>query len=115
MKFSIENIDRIVVFTLKNKNVDSQISPRLKAELLIICQPDIEALVVDLSNVESIDSSGIGSFLLAERQLSDYGVPMLFVGVNSNILDTLKMLNLDVLFDFYESVDEALADLEANR
>jgi anti-anti-sigma factor len=115
MKYSIENIERIVVFTIKNKNVDSQISPKLKAELLIICQPDIEALVVDLSNVDSIDSSGIGSFLLAERQLSDYGVPMLFVGVNQNILSTLKMLNLDVLFDFYDKVDDALADIEASR
>jgi anti-anti-sigma factor len=115
MKFSVENIEGIVVFTLKNQKVDSSISPELKAKLLIIAQPDIEALVIDLTLVEMIDSSGIGAFLLAERQLSDNGVPMMFVGANNMIIDTLKLLNLDELFDFYETTDEAVKEIEANR
>jgi anti-anti-sigma factor len=107
MEYSIENIDQIVIFGIKNKDINSNISADLKEQLLILSQPDIKALVVDISEVQTIDSAGIGSFLLAERQLSDHGVPMAFVGANGVIKSTMRMLNLDQLFDFFETKDEA--------
>ncbi len=107
MKYSIENIDGIVIFGIMNKNINSNISAELKEQMLIVSQPDIKALVVDISEVETIDSSGIGSFLLAERQLSDHGVPMAFVGTNENIKNTMIMLKLDKLFDFFDTNDDA--------
>ena len=115
MKYSIKSIDRIVIFKIKNRNVDSKISPQVKEQLLIISQPDIEALILDVSDVETIDSSGIGSFLLAERQLSDHGVPMVLVGVCDNIKKTMQILNLDQLFDFFDTSDEAIAAIEDAR
>jgi anti-anti-sigma factor len=107
MKYSIENIDQIVIFGIKHKNVNSNISADLKEQLLILSQPDIKALVVDISEVETIDSAGIGSFLLAERQLSDHGVPMAFAGANETIKNTMTMLNLDKLFDFFDTAEDA--------
>ena len=112
MKYSIENIDNIVIFVLKNEVVDSKISAELKAKLLITCQPDIEALIMDITHVQSFDSAGIGSVLLAERQLAEYEVPMLIVGANSFIHEMFQLLRLDDLFDFYPTVEEALKDLE---
>ncbi len=107
MKYTIEHIDGIVVFAIKNKNINARISADLKEQLLIVSQPDIKALVVDITNVETIDDAGISSFLLAERQLSDHGVPMAFVGACNNIKETFKILNLDKLFDFFETGEDA--------
>ena len=114
MKYSIENIDNIVIFNLKNESVDSRISADLKAKLLIVCQPDIDALIMDITHVQGFDSSGIGSLLLAERQLAESEVPMLIVGANDSIQEMFKLLRLDELFDFYPTVDEALKDLAEN-
>jgi anti-anti-sigma factor len=107
MKYTIEHIDSIVVFAIKNKKIDTEISADLKEQLLIVSQPDIKALIVDITDVESIDDSGISSFLLAERQLSDHGVPMAFVGACDNIQETLRILNLHKLFDFFDTTEEA--------
>lgn len=107
MKYSIENNDEVIIFTINTKNINSEISADLKEQMLIISQPDIKALLIDISEVETIDSSGIGSFLLAERQLSDHGVPMAFIGASDAIKSTMKILNIDKLFDFFDTIEEA--------
>ena len=107
MKYSIENNDEVIIFTINTKNINSEISADLKEQMLIISQPDIKALLIDISEVETIDSSGIGSLLLAERQLSDHGVPMAFIGASDAIKSTMKILNIDKLFDFFDTIEEA--------
>jgi len=108
MNFSIEYLDQIVIFKLKCANVDSDISARLKAELLILCQPDIQALVMDFSGVEYIDSSGLGALLLAHRQLRDHSIPIFLCGVQESIFHLFDMLNLQDLFEFYPTLEEAI-------
>lgn len=71
MKFTVDHDDNVVIFTLKEQRLDSSTAPEIKAELLIVCQPTISALVVDLSRVDYADSSGLSALLLAYRQLRD--------------------------------------------
>lgn len=111
MNFTIERRDNIVIFTLKNTNLDTVISPQFKAELLIICQPNIEALIVNLSDVEYVDSSGLGALLLAYRQLSDHGIPVILVGVQDNVMKMLNISRLEEIFIYFETLEEALEDL----
>jgi anti-anti-sigma factor len=107
MKFTIERNDNIAVFSLKNRNLTSEISAKFKAELLIICQPDLRALILDLSNVEYIDSLGLGSLLLAHRQMKDYGIPIYMIGIQDMVLNMLKISRMADLFEFADTVDEA--------
>ena len=48
MHFSIEHQDSISIFTLKEEILDASNAPEVKAELLILCQPTVEALIIDL-------------------------------------------------------------------
>lgn len=108
MNFTLENQNNIVIFRLKNSNVDGQVAAQLKAKLLIVAQPDIEALIIDLSPVEAIDSSGLGALLLAHRQLKDYSIPVILTGVKDFVRSLMNITRIDELFEFYETVDEAL-------
>ncbi len=108
MNFSIENKDNLVIFTLKGRNLDSEISAKLKAELLIVCQPDIKGLVFDLSEIEYVDSSGLGALLLANRQLSDYETPIILVGVQEMVKSMLSISQLTDLFIMLDSQKEAI-------
>lgn len=112
MKFAIERIDNIAVFSLKNKNLTSEISAKFKAELLILCQPDLKALVLDLTNVEYIDSLGLGSLLLAHRQMKDYGIPIYMVGIQEMVMNMLKISRMADLFEFTDTVEAALDEIE---
>ena len=102
MHFTVENRDNIVIFTLNNQNVDSDVSAKFKAKLLILAQPDLDAMIIDLTSVESIDSSGLGALLLAHRQLKENAIPVILTGVQDFVMSLMRMTHLDDLFEFYE-------------
>lgn len=108
MNFSLEHKDNLAIFTLKNTKLTSEISAQLKAKLLIIAQPDIEGLLIDLSSVEYCDSSGIGALLLANRQMGEYGLPVLLCGLQESVLQLLQLTRTSELFEIYDSVEEAI-------
>lgn len=108
MKFSIEQDDDIAIFTLKSPSLDANISGDLKSEFLILCQPSLVALVIDLSYVEFMDSAGISSLLIAERQMAEHEAPVVLVGANENIQTTLRISQLDRVFEIVPTTEEAL-------
>ncbi|OGU11825.1 MAG: hypothetical protein A2X61_15500 [Ignavibacteria bacterium GWB2_35_12] len=112
MRFSIDRQDNIAIFTLKNNKLDADIAPQLKAELLILCQPELEALVFDMTFVEHVDSTGLGALLLANRQLKDTEAPIILVGVKEMVMKMLSISQLDSIFDYAETVDEAIQYLK---
>ena len=52
MNFEVEKNGASVTLKLKEKKLDSSISPELKGEFLILCKPKVEVLNVDLKDVE---------------------------------------------------------------
>jgi anti-sigma B factor antagonist len=109
MHFSTEKQDDVVIFTLKGRSLDSSISANVKAEILIVSQPDLEALIIDLSSVELIDSTGMGCLLLAHRQLKDYDIPVILVGVRETVAQMLKLLHIYDIFEYSNSVNEVFS------
>lgn len=108
MKFSIENQDNVVIFKLKNVNLDSEISAQLKAKLLILIQPDIEALIIDLTNVEYVDSSGLGALLLAQRQIKEFGMTIILAGVSESVQSMFKISQIHDVFLYADDIEDAL-------
>ena len=109
MNFSIEHRDGLVIFTIKSHTMDSLVSAQIKAEVLIVCQPDIKGLIFDLTEVEYVDSSGLGALLLAHRQLKETEAPVIFIGVQDMVKSMLSISQLEELFEFYGTIDEAIA------
>src|SRR5689334_3501258 len=114
MKFSIEQDDNVVIFTLKENRLDSLVAPDVKAELLIVCQPNIDALVVDLSKVDYADSTGLSCLLLAHRQLKDHDAPVILVGVRETVRNLLRISQMEWLFEFFDTVEQAFADMQTD-
>lgn len=113
MNYILEKRDNLVIFTINNQRMEGEISSKYKAEFLIFCQPDLEAFVVDLTNVDFIDSAGLGSLLLAYRQLKDNNTPVVLVGINEYIKSMMSISQIDGLFDFFDTMENALKEYEA--
>ncbi|MBE2188135.1 MAG: STAS domain-containing protein [Desulfobulbaceae bacterium] len=112
MHYTVEYKDNIVILDMKNKSVESDVSAELKAKLLVLAQPDIEALIVNMTNVDAVDSSGLGALLLANRQLREHAIPVILVGVKGFVKSLMTMTKIDEVFEFYPTIEEALAALE---
>lgn len=112
MNYTVENKDNIVIFKLENQTIESTVSTELKAKMLILAQPDIDALIIDLSSADAIDSSGLGALLLANRQLKEHEIPVILVGVRDFVRSLMSMTKIDEVFEFFPTVQEALDALE---
>lgn len=108
MNFTIEQDERGTIFRPKETRLDSIVASELKAEFLILAQPDVEKLIIDLSDVEYIDSAGLSALLLARRQMSAHESDVRLVGVRPEVRSLLSLTQLDRVFGIYETTDEAL-------
>ena len=112
MNYTVERRDKIVIFTLKHQKLNTEVSAKFKAELLIICQQDIDALVLDLSMVEMVDSSGLGCLLLAHRQLKEHAIPFALIGLQPMVKSLISISQIEHLFLYYDTADKAVEELE---
>jgi len=107
MKFTIENDDNIIVFSIKENSIGAELAPDLKAKILIEAQPNIKGMIFEMSNVQSMDSSGLGSLLLANRQLRDFSVPVMIVQATPFVKNLMEMTKINQLFEFFDTTEQA--------
>jgi anti-anti-sigma factor len=114
MKFSLDTKKELTIFKLHEKRLDAVIAPELKSQLVILIEAEhLKYLIIDLSQVDAIDSSGIGALLVAHRQTNAHDGFAAFIGVRDNVRDLLRMTNLDKQLYIFNSVQEVLNNLEA--
>ncbi len=96
---------QIVSFT---GDIDLQSSPEVR-KVLLACVEEGSAVLVDLSGVEYIDSSGVASmvesFQNARKKSQDY----ILVSVSEAAMRVLQLARLDKVFDICDTIEDALA------
>jgi anti-sigma B factor antagonist len=112
MNFRTENIDNIVIFTILDNTLEGKAAVELKSQMLIVAQPDIKALIIDMSTITIIDSSGFGALLLAHRQLKNYNIPVILTGVRDFVYNLLDITRIKDIFRYYNTVAEAVSDIK---
>ena len=70
--------------------------------------PGVSAILVDLSEVEFMDSSGLGVLIGHHRELEEGGGELRIV-TGKAALKILRLTNLDSVFGIYDSREEALS------
>ncbi len=103
MNFEIVNNGTAVTLKLKERKLDSSVSPELKGEFLILCKPKIQTLNVDLQEVEFCDSSGLSALLIADRKMKEHGGKVVLRNVHKKVVSLIKISMLDRVFEIHES------------
>lgn len=90
--------------------IDLHVSPELRASLrTIIDEEKPKRLVVDLSHVPFIDSSGIAVLIGAMQSLEHEGGTFLIAGAQEGVRMIFESARLDQYFRLYPDVDAAIA------
>ncbi len=69
------------------------------------------ALVLDLSLLEYMDSTGVGVLVGALKRFTDQKRPILLAAPPRRIMTGLRVTHLDTLFQIHDTLDQALAAL----
>jgi anti-sigma B factor antagonist len=71
-----------------------------------------QKILVDLSQVSHMDSSGVGELVASRRIASRFGAKIKFVRGSNAVERVLHVSQILPLFSFYSSVEDALSDFE---
>lgn len=67
----------------------------------------LPTVIIDLSEVPSLDSMAIGALVRAYVFCNKSGRKLLLVGMNHRVRNVLRLTGVDSLFDTYTSIAEA--------
>lgn len=100
--------DGFTVVTLSGE-VDMSHSPGVHQSLVEVLEKRPGRLVIDLTDVSYIDSSGVGILVDALRRMRATGGELALVAAAPRVLSVLQITKLDQFFEMYSTRDEALA------
>ena len=89
--------------------IDLHVSPELRASLRAIIDEKPKRLVVDLSSVPYVDSSGLAVLIGAMQNLEHEGGVFLLAGAQETVMTILESARLDKYFRLFPDVKSALA------
>jgi len=88
--------------------IDLNVSPQLATTFNEMVRTKPPRVVVDLTNVTYIDSSGLAVLIVGMQQVKEYGGKFALVGLQSDVRSILETAQLDQFFATYPHIDAAL-------
>jgi anti-sigma B factor antagonist len=99
--------DRPNVLPLEGE-IDLHVSPNVKASLNLMIEKKPGQLIVDLSRVTYIDSSGLAALIEGMQNVEQYGGKFVLAGLQETIRTIFEIARLDQVFQIFPDVDAAL-------
>ena len=82
--------------------IDIPSAENLKHSLHELLRDDLNEVVIDFDEVDSIGSSGIGALLLTHKEYTSRGIQFTVINLNKEITALFKIIKLDKLFNIKE-------------
>ena len=89
--------------------VDLATAPRLREELTTMVSDGYLRLVVDLTDTEFLDSTGLGALVTGLKRVRARGGEMRVVCTSDRVCKVFEITSLDRVLPLYATVDEACA------
>ena len=87
--------------------IDLRTSPRLRGMFLDLIDEKPARIILDLSRVSYVDSSGIGTIVELKRRAMRDQSPVVLVGLQNRVRSLFEITRLDKFFDITDTIDEA--------
>jgi len=95
------------VIRLQGKVMISEAPDRIGAAVADFVQAGVRLVIIDLSAVTALDSTGIGYLIAGYNRITASGGEMRMAGATGHILQNFRVNQLNRVFAFYPSVEEA--------
>ena len=107
MKINTQDYNDVTIVELQGE-LDSEFSEMFESTIVTIVAERKIGLVVDMSNVGFIDSSGLEQLLWARDYCSENNCQLRLAGIEENCGKILEVTRLENEFDRYENLSEAV-------
>lgn len=107
MRFEKSVEEKFTVIKLLEEKLDSRISPKLKAEFVNLHALGTRNLILNLSEVKYVDSSGLSAILAANRLCMGEDGVLVIAHVNPHVAKLVEISHLDTVLDILPTEIEA--------
>lgn len=111
--YNIKSEDGITIFELIGE-LDMYTLPRAQEIVDMLVEQERFNILMDLSRLEYIDSSGIGFFTATLKILRDHNGDLKIVNLHPYIKRLFDLIHLDYFISIYDNIDEAISDFKDN-
>ena len=103
------------IFALPTPLDLSQMARLRKLFWQFIHEDGFEVLIIDLANIDHLDSSAISLLVATKNVVQKRRGRLALVGLDMDNLHILERLHLDCYFEIFEDVDEAIKGKQADQ
>ncbi len=111
MELSVERTDNGIVTVAVSGEVDMNTSPEVRNTLTPLFSEEPKALMVDLSGVGYMDSSGVATLVEGLQWSHRSQIPFRLYGMAPAVKSVFRMARLESLFEIFDTREAALEDL----
>ena len=115
MKYDQKKVGKITVIRIREKAINAHKAPNVKTALLGLILEEGEQILINLQDVESMDSTGLGTLLFAIRQAEQHEKEICFCAMNLKIKFLVRIAQLEQVVDLFDSEEEALKQMVEDK
>lgn len=98
------------IVTVNSERIDAAMAIQFKEDMRVETEQGPDHVILDLSSVAFIDSSGLGAIVAAMKQLDDHR-QLDLAGLTPMVEKVFRLTRMDTVFKLYASLDEAKATI----
>lgn len=104
---TVRKVDGTAVVAVAGE-IDVYTSPLLQERLVEVLRDGFPSIVLDLSAVTFLDSTGLGVLITALKRCRSADGDLVLVTAQPNVLKVLEITGLNDVFKVHDSVDDAI-------
>jgi len=109
MDYAITEKNGITILHLNGKIMGGPEATEINEKINQLIDSDNKKIIIDLVNVDWMNSSGLGILIGAVTVLKNSNGCLCLINVSDRIKNLLKITKLDTVFNIYDNFDEAAA------
>ena len=108
MRFEETRVGNVLIAKVLESRIAADVAPRFKEDLMAYIAKGNHAIVLDLSDVTFIDSSGLGALIASLKAIDEDG-ELILSGVRDTVESMFKLTRMNKVFRMFSSKEEAVA------
>lgn len=90
----------------ETNRLNATVAAEVKADLTAALSSEGAKMILNLSNISFIDSTGIGTLISALKTARQNGGTFQLCCIKAEVLSLLKLMKLDKVFDIFDSEEQ---------
>lgn len=107
MNFNADKYENYSIVKIGDEKVDTSIAPELKSEFMTLNQDGVKSIIIDMSDVKYVDSSGLSALLVGNRTFTENGAFVLF-NITDHVMKLISISQLDKVMTIVPNKEEAV-------